>query len=289
MTQFDWLIFDSMLCGLLVIAWWCRRHMRSVADFLIVGRKMLLIQKLFQRGRNMMILLWGIGAMAVMGAVAQGGVSDNEWPRYASAVFVRNISPIGLVGFCGAGLMFAYITTDNSYYLAWSAIIVNNIITPLRKTPLSLEQHLKLLRIVIVCIAVFLLTWGLLYKQQESILSYLYLTGAIFTAAGILTFVGLYWKRANPLGAYLVVGICIIIPMADLIGKQIMEKEYPLKGHQSGLLALVLAFAAMGICGLFSKSGLAKWKNYGELVRLEDQQRRAAREGKTGHQSPMEK
>ncbi|KKK64264.1 hypothetical protein LCGC14_2985970, partial [marine sediment metagenome] len=219
MTQFDWLIFDSMLCGLLVIAWWCRRHMRSVADFLIVGRKMLLIQKLFQRGRNMMILLWGIGAMAVMGAVAQGGVSDNEWPRYASAVFVRNISPIGLVGFCGAGLMFAYITTDNSYYLAWSAIIVNNIITPLRKTPLSLEQHLKLLRIVIVCIAVFLLTWGLLYKQQESILSYLYLTGAIFTAAGILTFVGLYWKRANPLGAYLVVGICIIIPMADLIGK----------------------------------------------------------------------
>ena len=40
MTQFDWLIFGSMLFGLLVIAWWCRRHMRSVADFLIVGRKM---------------------------------------------------------------------------------------------------------------------------------------------------------------------------------------------------------------------------------------------------------
>ena len=195
MTQFDRLIFGSMLCGLLVITWWRRRHMHSVADFLIVGRKM----------RKYLGLSTGI---------AEG---------------------IGMV-----------------------------------------------------CIAGFLLAWGLLYKQQESILSYLYLTGAIFTAAGILTFVGLYWKRANPLGAYLVVGICMIIPMVDLIGKQIMEKEYPLKGHQSGLLALVLAFAAMGICGLFSKSGLAKWKNYGELVRLEDQQRRAAREGRTGPQSLME-
>ena len=143
-----WVVFFVMSAVLAPLTFPPSTAKLSATDSTDTARKMLLIQKLFQRGRNMMILLWGIGAMAVMGAVAQGGVSDSEWPRYASAAFVRDVSPIGLVGFCAAGLMFAYITTDNSYYLAWSAIIVNDIIAPLRKKPLSQEQHLKLLRIV---------------------------------------------------------------------------------------------------------------------------------------------
>lgn len=247
-------------------------------------RKMVLLQFLFDKGRSMMILLWGIGAMAVLGAMAPENIPETEWARYASATFIRDISPIGLVGFCAAGLVFAYVTTDNSYYLSWSAIIVNDVVAPLRKTPLTQKQHLRLLRIIMTCIALFMLIWGMFFRLQETIFSYIMLTGTIFTAAGIITFVGLYWKRATSLGAYLAMGIGMAIPLADLIGKQIMEDAYPLKEHQSGLLTLVLAFLALGICGVCSKSGLAKWKNYGELVHLEDQQRRAARQSEAGHE-----
>ena len=77
-------------------------------------------------------------------------------------------------------------------------------------------------------------------------------------------------------------GIGIAIPLADLIGKQIMEDAYPLKEHQSGLLTLVLTFLALVICGFCSKSGLTRWKDYGELVRLEDRQRHAARQSRAG-------
>jgi len=245
-------------------------------------RKFVLLQYLFDRGRIMMVLLWGIGAMAVLGAVAPENMPEAEWARYASATFVRDISPIGLAGFCAAGLVFAYVTTDNSYYLSWSAIIVNNVVAPLRKTPMTQKQHLRLLRIIMTCIALFMLTWDIFYGPQESIFSYIMLTGTIFTAAGIVTFVGLYWKRATSLGAYLAIAIGMAIPLADLIGKQFMGDAYPLKGHQSGLLTLVLAFLALGICGLCTRSGLTKWKDYGELVRLEDQQRCADRQSKTG-------
>ena len=40
MTVFDWILFVAMLTGLLGIGWWCKRHMHSVADFLVVGRSM---------------------------------------------------------------------------------------------------------------------------------------------------------------------------------------------------------------------------------------------------------
>ena len=149
-----------------------------------------------------MILLWGIGADGCAGAIAPANVPEAEWARYASATFIRDISPTGLVGFCAAGLVFAYVSTDNCYYLSWSAIIVNDVISPLRKTSMTRKQHLRLLRIVMTCIALFMLLWGIVYRPQETIFSYIMLTGTIFTAAGIVTFVGLYWKRASSLGAY---------------------------------------------------------------------------------------
>jgi solute:Na+ symporter, SSS family len=247
----------------------------SATDNTDTTRKMALLSQIIAPGRTMIILLLGVCALAAMGAAEPGVTASESYERYATATFIQGITPIGLLGLCAAGMVFAYITTDNSYYLAWSAILVNDVIAPMRGRPLTQRSHLFLLRVVMVCIAVFLFLWGLFYDPDESLLSYIYLTGAIMTAAGIITLFGLYWRRANSAGAYLTLALCLMIPVADLIGKKVMD-DYPLKSHQSGLIALVLSFLAFFICGLVSSRGQARWHNYGREVREEDRLRRDA-------------
>ena len=249
----------------------------SSTDSTDTTRKMALLSQIIGPGRTIIVLLLGVCALSVMGDIGPEGADSSTYERYATATFIHSITPAGLLGLCAAGMVFAYVTTDNSYYLAWSAILVNDVIAPLRGKPLSQKTHLFLLRVVMVGIAGFLFVWGLLYDPDESLLSYIYLTGAIMTAAGIITLFGLYWSRANSAGAYLTVAFCLLVPIADLIGKKVMD-DYPFKSHESGLAALILSFLAFMVCGLISPKGKAKWHDYGQELREEDKFRRAASE-----------
>jgi Na+/proline symporter len=145
---------------------------------------------------------------------------------------------------------------------------------------LSQTAQITFLRGSMVLIAAFIFCWGLVYDPQESVLSYIYLTGAIFTAAGIITLVGLYWKRANSWGAYLTVAICITLPVADLVGKKLVGAAYPLSAEQSGLAALLLSVAAFFVTGVVSRRGEERWVSYAALAKAED----AAAVGRRGQE-----
>jgi Na+/proline symporter len=242
----------------------------SSADKPNTTRHMALLAGLFQSGRGIIVLLWGAAAMTYLGAAAPNGVDPDFYARYATATFIRDISLPGTLGLCITGLLFAYFTTGNSYSVSWAAIIVNDIIQPIRSKPLEAKAHIRLMRWVIAAIGCFLFFWGLVFDPKESILSYIYLTGAIFTAAGVITFVGLYWHRANSSGAYLTVLFCMSVPLADILCKNVFGVGFPLKSHESGLIALLLSFAAFLVCGLLSKSGEAKWVDYGAIARREE-------------------
>lgn len=246
----------------------------SSTDSTNTTRKLALMNQILSPGRAIIVLLWGVCALAAMGATPPSDGSV-DYARYATAVFAHSVTPTGLLGLCAAGMVFAYVATGNSYYLAWAAIVVNDVIAPLRTKPMSQQLHIGFLRVVMVCIAIFLFVWGLLYDPTESLLEYIYLTGAIMTAAAIVTFFGLYWRRANSLGAYLTVAFCLLIPIADIIGKKLID-NYPLRGHESGLIAILLSFTAFFITGMMSRSGEARWHDYGEDVREEDKIRKAA-------------
>ncbi len=250
----------------------------AATDSTNTTRKLALLNQILSPGRTMLVLLWGVCALAAMGPISAEQAATKDFARYATADFAHSVTPMGLLGICAAGMVFAYVATSNSYYLAWAAIVVNDVIAPLRRDPLSQKSHIRLLRLVMTAIAVFLLAWGLLYDPEESLLEYIYLTGAIMTGAAIVTFFGLYWHRANSMGAYLTVAFCMLVPLADLIGKKLID-DYPLKGHESGLIALLLSFVAFVVCGLFSSSGEARWHNYGADVREEDRLRKAAATG----------
>jgi SSS family solute:Na+ symporter len=117
-------------------------------------------------------------------------------------IFIAKILPSGLLGLIAAGMFAAFMSTHDSYLLSWSSVITQDIIAPIKRTPLSDQSRLLIIRICIISIGLFLLFWGLWYEAPVSLWNYMAVTGTIYLA-GAFTVVtaGLYWKKASKTGA----------------------------------------------------------------------------------------
>ena len=107
------------------------------------------------------------------------------------------------------------------------------IIAPLYKERLDNPTRIKITRILIVLIGLYILYWGLFYTGEEDIWDYMAVTGAIyFTGAFSLLFGGLYWHRASSTGAVLalLVGVTAVFglgPVQDLALIHLSEPKRP--------------------------------------------------------------
>jgi SSS family solute:Na+ symporter len=100
-------------------------------------------------------------------------------------------------------MLFGLLACDSSYLHSWGSIFIQDIVLPLRKTPLTPKQHINLLRWAIIGVALFGFFFSLLFRQTEYILMFFALTGAIFLGgAGSVIAGGLYWKKGTTAGAW---------------------------------------------------------------------------------------
>lgn len=249
--------------------------MTSGAESPEVARKMYLIRIITNNGRGLCLLLWGIAALSMFGNTVPAGEDSELYQRIVTPKYLGMTVPPILIGITLAGLIFAEIGTTSGYILSWCSIIVNDVVCSVRKTPFTTKEHIRALRISFLGVAVFLFIWGIYYKPSESVLTYAYLTGAIFTGAGIISFYGLYWKRTTTAAAYCALIICMVVPIADLILKQQWDSisflktwrpVYPLKGEESGLLAMVLSVAAIHVISWCSNKK-TQFEDYGAKLR----------------------
>ena len=128
-----------------------------------------------------------------------GVTSLHAMPR-----FLGILLPSGLLGLVAAGMLAAFMSTHDSYLLCWSSVLTQDVIAPLRGDRMSTGSRLKLTRLLIFAIGIFLLVWSLWYDLGQDLWDYMAVTGAIyFTGAFALLAAGLYWKRASRVGAYL--------------------------------------------------------------------------------------
>jgi SSS family solute:Na+ symporter len=108
------------------------------------------------------------------------------------------------LGIITAAMIAAFMSTHDSYLLCWSSVITQDVVAPLRQAPMSTAARIKLTRICIVLIGIFIWAWGLFYNGSDRIWDYMIITGAIyFTGALVLLAGGLYWKQASRVGAML--------------------------------------------------------------------------------------
>ena len=206
------------------------------------ARHMTILAWVFGQGRYLMLLLWGIGALAVLGPEAPQGLEESMYAKVAGAIYIGRLLPPVILGITLAGMLAAFISTVDSYFLTWSTVIVNDIICPLRTKPISPRAHMWLLRMLVGLIAIALYVFGVLYRPEENLLSYLMLTGTMMLGAGIILIGGLYWRRASTMGAYAAVIFCGIIPVIDLLLRRVNVGDMPrFRPQEFGLLAILLA------------------------------------------------
>lgn len=118
-------------------------------------------------------------------------------------VALRKLLPTGITGIFCALCIFLLISTDTTYMHSWGSIIVQDIVVPLRKTPLTPHQQLRLLRLTIAGVAVFAFLFSFFFAQVDYILMFMAITGALYMGgAGVCIVGGLYWKRGTSAGAF---------------------------------------------------------------------------------------
>lgn len=118
-------------------------------------------------------------------------------------VALAHLLPIGIKGAFAAIMFFAMIAVDGSYMHSWGSILVQDVIVPFQKQPMTPRRHIRLLRWAITGVAVFAFFFSLLFNQTTYIVMFFAITGAIFLGgAGCVILGGLYWKKGTTPAAW---------------------------------------------------------------------------------------
>lgn len=221
------------------------------SDSPATGRKLFLYTGLTLAGRSMIPMFWGVAALAYFGPDIP---ATSAMPR-----LLGTLVPSGFLGLMIAGMLAASMSTYSAYMLAWSSVATRDIIGSLRRHPLDERTTILLTRVITVLIGVFLLVFGLLYEIPATAFQYLALTGGMYTAGALGCVAGgLYWKKANRVGAYAGLALGAVAPVAFLVLSGYAEVLpawlVPLTDvNISGFLSFVLAGTGMVVGSLVSQ------------------------------------
>ncbi|MBK1882008.1 sodium:solute symporter family protein [Luteolibacter pohnpeiensis] len=205
-------------------------------------------------GRFLLPVLWGAAAFVYFsknGGLPEGIDSQTAMPRYLSTIL-----PAGIIGIVIAAMLAAEMSTDSGYLLTWATVIYNDIISPCLKKPLSKAGRLLLTRSIVIGIGIFLLFYGLWYQLPGNAWDYMAVTGSIYLSSVFTLLVaGLYWPRANEVGAISALILGAIGPITFLIVEQIWT-AHPEIFQSRGLANVIPVILKPAVAG-FSSFGLA--------------------------------
>jgi SSS family solute:Na+ symporter len=166
---------------------------------------------------------------------------------------LRFLLPTGLLGAFAAVMLSAFISTHDTYLHSWGSIFIQDVIMPFRKKPFPPQQHIKILRISIIGVAVFIFFFSLLFKQSQNIYLFFAVTGAIFVGgAGSVIIGGLYWKQGTTAAAWsaMISGSSIAI-MGTILTS--LYEDFPINGQWFWLLSMAGASLVYVIVSLVDR------------------------------------
>lgn len=219
---------------------------------------------------------WGICALVFIAGTPAGAdlqhlffAAEGQEPvldnLYAMPIVMGRLLPPILIGVVTAGMVAAFMSTHDSYFLAWSSVITQDIVAPLRKTPFPTASRVRLTRILIVLMGGYVLYWSLFYEGGEDIWDYMAVTGGIyFTGAFVVLMMGLYWRRTSSFGALLglLAGLLMLLGLEPLqiasgLKFQTAQGEWVerLTSAQIGLLTVAAAIALTIVGSLVRPDG----------------------------------
>jgi len=148
--------------------------------------------------------------------------TDTLRSQMRGPVVLSKILPVGLLGAFAALMLCAFVSTHDTYLHSWATILVQDVIMPFRSKPFDKETHLKVLRLSIFGVAVFIFLFSLLFQQNQKIALFFAITAAIFAGgSGAVIIGGLYWEKGTTLAAWTAMSIGAFISVGGVLVKQV--------------------------------------------------------------------
>jgi len=227
-----WIFVSSVAAGAL---WQPGTSKALASESPAVAKRVFFWTGLTFAGRAMIPMFWGAAALAYFGP---GQQSAAAMPR-----LLGSIVPSGLLGLLVAGMLAASMSTYSAYVLAWSSVLARDVIGCTRKTDLPDRTVITITRIGAVLVGVFLLVFGLWYRIPDTAFQYLAVTGSMYVSGALACVVaGMYWRRANLVGAYAALTLGAIAPAGFLL----LEKS------RDALPSCLLFITDVNVAGLLS-------------------------------------
>jgi SSS family solute:Na+ symporter len=165
--------------------------------------------------RGLMLLVLGVCAVtfirhpdfapqATAVHAAIGSIHDVYLQKQMTVpIALRYLLPAGIKGLFVSIMIMGLIAGDAGHMHSWGSIFVQDVVLPLRKKPMSPREHMFVLRLAVLGVAVFALFFSLFFPQTSFIALWWAITMGIFTGgAGAAIIGGLYWKRGSTAGAW---------------------------------------------------------------------------------------
>ena len=150
---------------------------------------------------------------------------------------LRHLLPVGITGLLCLLMVMLMLATDDSRTFNSSATIVQDVILPLRKEPMTPEQHLRWLRWASVGVSVFFFVSSLFFVNIDFIQMFTTIMCSIWLGgAGPVMVFGLYSRFGNTVGAYASLFIGSGFSIAGLlVQRSWAETVYPFLAHTGWL------------------------------------------------------
>jgi len=196
------------------------------------------------------------GAAAVDAALAH--VKDPSTANQMRApIALSHLLPVGLKGALLSICLMGIIAGDGIHLHSWSSLFVQDVIVPLQRKPLSIKQHLFLLRLAIVGVAVWAFVFGALFPQTEYVHLWWSVTQAIYTGgAGAAIIGGLYWSRGTTAGAWVGFLVGSVLSVSGILIRiyyqNVLHHAWFLNGQQIGFVATLIAVACYVVVSLLT-------------------------------------
>lgn len=168
-------------------------------------------------------------------------------------IAVSEMLPIGIKGLLCAVLLMGICGGDSTHLHSWSGILVQDVFLPLRKKPFTPQQHIFVLRLAIIGVAVFAFLFGSLFSQTEYVAMWFQVTTGIFVGgAGSAIIGGLYWKKGTAQGAWASMVIGSLLSLGGILARQLYGKGFPLNGTQIYFTASLIAVTVYIVVSLLT-------------------------------------
>jgi len=213
--------------------------------------------------RNVMLVVLALGALTFLktptfpGRSELGAIADPEIRSQMQVpIALRYMLPVGVKGLFCLIMVLTLMSGDASHMLTWGGVFIQDIVLPLRKTPMNPRQHIYVLRLAVIGVAIFAFFFSVFFHQKQDIVMWWLVTEGVFLCgAGAAIIGGLYWKKGTTAAAWaaLVTGSGITLGSILIVHQfPAMSKYFNFNGNQARFIAAAASAAVYVVVALFT-------------------------------------